>query len=98
MAADLGLTALIRAQEAQGFQDKSRFPSPQLRADDALVKVKTTSNEGEFIAEFPPILGSETVGVVAAIGPRVTDFESRGRPLEAVQPLLLLSARRGPAV
>ncbi|AEO61625.1 hypothetical protein MYCTH_2130796 [Thermothelomyces thermophilus ATCC 42464] len=41
-----------------------------------MLSLTSTSNEGEFIAEFPPILGYETVG-------------SRGRPLEAVQALLL---------
>jgi len=31
-------------------------------------------HEGEFIAEFPLIPGHETVGVVAAMGPKVTGF------------------------
>ncbi|EAQ86669.1 hypothetical protein CHGG_07922 [Chaetomium globosum CBS 148.51] len=47
-------------------------PLPVLREDDVLVK---HIHEGEFIAEFPLIPGHETVGVVAAVGPKVTGFK-----------------------
>ncbi|KAK3297683.1 chaperonin 10-like protein [Chaetomium fimeti] len=58
-------------------------PLPVLREDDVLVKVKACGvcgtdlhiHEGEFIAEFPLIPGHETVGVVAAVGPKVTSFK-----------------------
>ncbi|KAK4042266.1 chaperonin 10-like protein [Parachaetomium inaequale] len=49
-----------------------QVPLPELREDDVLVK---HIHEGEFIAEFPLIPGHETVGVVAAVGPKVTGFE-----------------------
>ncbi|KAJ5206825.1 hypothetical protein N7491_002542 [Penicillium cf. griseofulvum] len=58
-------------------------PVPELRENDILIKVKACGvcgtdlhiHEGEFIAKFPLIPGHETVGVVAAIGPKVRDFE-----------------------
>ncbi|KAL2265403.1 hypothetical protein VTJ83DRAFT_6503 [Remersonia thermophila] len=59
-----------------------KVPLPTLRDDDVLIKVKACGvcgtdlhiHEGEFIATFPLIPGHETVGVVAAVGPKVTDF------------------------
>lgn len=58
-------------------------PLPELRDDDVLVKVKACGvcgtdlhiHEGEFIAKFPLIPGHETIGVVAAVGPKVKDFK-----------------------
>ncbi|KAK4130853.1 GroES-like protein [Trichocladium antarcticum] len=49
-----------------------KVPLPVLRDDDVLVK---HIHEGEFIAEFPLIPGHETVGVIAAVGPKVTAFK-----------------------
>ncbi|KAJ5807747.1 hypothetical protein N7474_009016 [Penicillium riverlandense] len=58
-------------------------PVPELRENDILIKVKACGvcgtdlhiHEGEFIAQFPLIPGHETVGVVAAVGPKVKGFE-----------------------
>ncbi|KIW58112.1 chlorophyll synthesis pathway protein BchC [Exophiala xenobiotica] len=58
-------------------------PLPQLREHDVLVKVKASGvcgtdlhiHEGEFLAKFPLIPGHETVGVVAALGPKVKGFK-----------------------
>lgn len=60
-----------------------KVPLPTLRDDDVLVKVKACGvcgtdlhiHEGEFIAQFPLIPGHETIGVVAAMGPKVTGFQ-----------------------
>ncbi|KAI9644307.1 hypothetical protein NHQ30_007664 [Ciborinia camelliae] len=60
-----------------------QVPLPKLRDNDVLVKVKACGvcgtdlhiHEGEFIAKFPLIPGHETVGVVAAIGPKVKSFK-----------------------
>ncbi|KXX77676.1 D-arabinitol dehydrogenase 1 [Madurella mycetomatis] len=49
-----------------------KVPLPVLREGDVLVK---HIHEGEFIAEFPLIPGHETVGVVAAVGRDVKDFQ-----------------------
>lgn len=58
-------------------------PLPVVRENDVLVKVKACGvcgtdlhiHDGEFIAKFPLIPGHETVGVVAAVGPKVKGFE-----------------------
>ncbi|OAL30573.1 chlorophyll synthesis pathway protein BchC [Fonsecaea nubica] len=58
-------------------------PLPKLRENDILIKVKACGvcgtdlhiHEGEFLAKFPLIPGHETVGVVAALGPKVKGFE-----------------------
>ncbi|KKZ67840.1 alcohol dehydrogenase [[Emmonsia] crescens] len=58
------------------------IPVPTLREHDVLIKVKACGvcgtdlhiHEGEFIAKFPLVPGHETVGVVAAIGPKVKGF------------------------
>ncbi|KAL2759545.1 hypothetical protein ACRALDRAFT_2030825 [Sodiomyces alcalophilus JCM 7366] len=60
-----------------------QVPLPELRDNDVLVKVRACGvcgtdlhiHEGEFIAKFPLIPGHETVGVVAAVGPKVKGFE-----------------------
>ncbi|KAH8899524.1 NADP-dependent mannitol dehydrogenase [Thozetella sp. PMI_491] len=72
----------LRYNKPEDF-DVVRVPLPDLREDDVLVKVKACGvcgtdlhiHEGEFIAKFPLIPGHETVGVVAAVGPKVTDFK-----------------------
>ncbi|KAL2195842.1 chaperonin 10-like protein [Corynascus similis CBS 632.67] len=73
----MGSIPLPREMKALRYNKPEDFeivtvPLPQLREDDVLVK---HIHEGEFIAEFPLIPGHETVGVVAAIGPKVTDFK-----------------------
>ncbi|KAL1992647.1 hypothetical protein VTN49DRAFT_4679 [Thermomyces lanuginosus] len=58
-------------------------PVPTLRDNDVLIKVKACGvcgtdlhiHEGEFLAKFPLIPGHETVGVVAAVGPKVKGFQ-----------------------
>lgn len=40
-----------------------------------LIRHSQSIHEGEFIAQFPLIPGHEAVGVVAAMGPKVTGFE-----------------------
>ncbi|KAK5247547.1 N-terminal acetyltransferase A complex catalytic subunit ard1, partial [Exophiala xenobiotica] len=58
-------------------------PLPELREHDVLVKVKAAGvcgtdlhiHEGEFLAKFPLIPGHETVGVIAALGPKVKGFK-----------------------
>ncbi|KAF6793004.1 l-threonine 3-dehydrogenase [Colletotrichum sojae] len=68
-----------------------QVPLPEIRENDVLVKVRACGvcgtdlvnhrrtqhhiHEGEFIAKFPLIPGHETVGVVAAVGPKVKDFK-----------------------
>ncbi|KAJ6119334.1 alcohol dehydrogenase [Penicillium sp. IBT 18751x] len=59
------------------------LPLPELRDNDVLIKVKACGvcgtdlhiHEGEFIAKFPLVPGHETVGVVAAMGPKVEGFQ-----------------------
>jgi len=59
-----------------------QIPVPALRDNDVLVKVKACGvcgtdlhiHEGEFLAKFPLVPGHETVGVVAAVGPKVKGF------------------------
>ncbi|EAS33921.3 chlorophyll synthesis pathway protein BchC [Coccidioides immitis RS] len=58
------------------------IPLPQLRENDVLIKVKACGvcgtdlhiHEGEFLAKFPLVPGHETVGIVAAMGPKVKGF------------------------
>ncbi|EER43395.1 NADP-dependent mannitol dehydrogenase [Histoplasma capsulatum var. duboisii H88] len=58
------------------------IPVPTLRENDVLIKVKACGvcgtdlhiHEGEFLAKFPLVPGHETVGVVAAYGPKVEGF------------------------
>ncbi|KAI1912906.1 hypothetical protein LOZ53_003121 [Ophidiomyces ophidiicola] len=58
------------------------IPLPELRENDVLLKVKACGvcgtdlhiHEGEFLAKFPLVPGHETVGVVAAVGPKVKGF------------------------
>ncbi|WEW58322.1 L-threonine dehydrogenase [Emydomyces testavorans] len=58
------------------------IPLPVLRENDVLIKVKACGvcgtdlhiHEGEFLAKFPLVPGHETVGVVAATGPKVKGF------------------------
>ncbi|KAI2817824.1 hypothetical protein CBS63078_115 [Aspergillus niger] len=65
--------------ESHGIVD---VPLPELRDNDVLIKVKACGvcgtdlhiHEGEFIAKFPLVPGHETVGVVAAVGPKVKGF------------------------
>ncbi|RDW70613.1 zinc-dependent alcohol dehydrogenase family protein [Aspergillus mulundensis] len=60
----------------------TEIPVPTLRENDVLIKVKACGvcgtdlhiHEGEFIAQFPLVPGHETVGVVAAVGPKVKGF------------------------
>ncbi|KAL4989527.1 chaperonin 10-like protein [Aspergillus falconensis] len=60
----------------------AEIPVPTLRDNDVLIKVKACGvcgtdlhiHEGEFIAQFPLVPGHETVGVVAAVGPKVKSF------------------------
>jgi D-arabinitol dehydrogenase (NADP+) len=63
--------------------DLVHIPLPTLRENDVLIKVKACGvcgtdlhiHEGEFIAKFPLVPGHETVGVVAAMGPKVRGFQ-----------------------
>ncbi|EEH18961.2 chlorophyll synthesis pathway protein BchC [Paracoccidioides brasiliensis Pb03] len=58
------------------------IPVPTLRENDILIKVKACGvcgtdlhiHEGEFLAKFPLVPGHETVGEVAALGPKVKGF------------------------
>lgn len=58
-------------------------PLPPIRDNDVLVKVKACGvcgtdlhiHDGEFIAKFPLIPGHETIGVIAAIGKDVKEFQ-----------------------
>jgi len=58
------------------------LPLPTIREKDILIKVKACGvsgtdlhiHEGEFLAKFPLVPGHETVGVVAAVGPKVRGF------------------------
>ncbi|EEQ87753.1 alcohol dehydrogenase [Blastomyces dermatitidis ER-3] len=58
------------------------IPVPTLRENDVLIKVKACGvcgtdlhiHDGEFLAKFPLVPGHETVGVVAAFGPKVKGF------------------------
>ncbi|EGE06829.1 alcohol dehydrogenase [Trichophyton equinum CBS 127.97] len=58
------------------------IPLPELRENDVMIKVKACGvcgtdlhiHEGEFLAKFPLVPGHETVGVVAAVGPKVKGF------------------------
>ncbi|OJD23417.1 chlorophyll synthesis pathway protein BchC [Blastomyces percursus] len=58
------------------------IPVPTLRENDVLIKVKACGacgtdlhiHDGEFISKFPLVPGHETVGVVAAFGPKVKGF------------------------
>ncbi|KAK3387219.1 NADP-dependent mannitol dehydrogenase [Podospora didyma] len=84
----MGSTALPKEMKALRYNKPKEFeivkvPLPKLREDDVLVKVKACGicgtdlhiHEGEFIAKFPLIPGHETVGVVAAVGPKVKGFQ-----------------------
>ncbi|BDD54653.1 hypothetical protein MPDQ_003064 [Monascus purpureus] len=59
------------------------IPLPSIRDNDVLIKVKACGvcgtdlhiHEGEFLAKFPLVPGHETVGVVAAVGPKVKGFK-----------------------
>ncbi|RMJ22714.1 Dehydrogenase [Aspergillus sp. HF37] len=83
MAANLpkSMKALRYEQpEKYGIVDMSL---PELRDDDVLIKVKACGvcgtdlhiHRGEFLAQFPLVPGHETVGVVAALGPKASGFE-----------------------
>lgn len=58
-------------------------PLPEMRDNDVMIKVKACGVcgtdlhifEGEFLTRFPLIPGHETVGVVAAVGPKAKGFK-----------------------
>ncbi|KAJ5679115.1 alcohol dehydrogenase [Penicillium macrosclerotiorum] len=81
-------TALPQTMKALQYAKPEHFslvelPLPEVRENDVLIKVKACGvcgtdlhiHEGEFIAQFPLVPGHETVGVVAAVGPKVKGFE-----------------------
>ncbi|KGO74825.1 Alcohol dehydrogenase superfamily, zinc-type [Penicillium italicum] len=81
-------TAISKTMRALQYSEPKKHkivevPVPEIRENDVLIKVKACGvcgtylhiHEGEFIAKFPLIPGHETVGIVAAIGPKVKDFE-----------------------
>ncbi|KAL5612156.1 uncharacterized protein BROUX77_002312 [Berkeleyomyces rouxiae] len=80
-----GLPKTMKALRYEKPEDFSivEVPLPTLRENDVLVKVKACGvcgtdlhiHEGEFIAKFPLIPGHETVGVIAAVGPKVKGFQ-----------------------
>ncbi|RMZ76204.1 hypothetical protein DV737_g4925, partial [Chaetothyriales sp. CBS 132003] len=80
-------TDLPKSMKALKYDAPEKFsvvevPLPTLRDNDVLLKVKACGvcgtdlhiHEGEFLAKFPLIPGHETVGVVAAVGPKVKSF------------------------
>merc|ERR1712000_785709 len=85
---NMGSSGLPSKMKALRYEKPEVFsvveaPLPQLREHDVLVKVKASGvcgtdlhiHEGEFLAKFPLIPGHETVGVVAALGPKVKGFK-----------------------
>jgi len=85
---NMGSSGLPSKMKALRYEKPEVFsvveaPLPQLREHDILVKVKASGvcgtdlhiHEGEFLAKFPLIPGHETVGVVAALGPKVKGFK-----------------------
>jgi len=59
------------------------IPLPEMRDHDIMIKVKACGvcgtdlhiYEGEFLTKFPLVPGHETVGVVAAVGPKAQGFK-----------------------
>ncbi|CBF89474.1 zinc-dependent alcohol dehydrogenase family protein [Aspergillus nidulans FGSC A4] len=83
MAADIPKTMKALLYDKPEVHKIAEIPVPTLRENDVLIKVKACGvcgtdlhiHEGEFIAQFPLVPGHETVGVVAAVGPKVKGFE-----------------------
>ncbi|KAL4907301.1 hypothetical protein BDW74DRAFT_176080 [Aspergillus multicolor] len=82
MAANVPETMKALLYDKPEVHKITEIPVPTLRENDVLIKVKACGvcgtdlhiHEGEFIAQFPLVPGHETVGVVAAVGPRVKGF------------------------
>ncbi|KAL3454976.1 chaperonin 10-like protein [Aspergillus heterothallicus] len=80
MATNLPTTMRALRYEKPGNYDVANVPLPEIRENDVLIKVKACGvcgtdlhiHEGGFLAKFPLIPGHEVVGVVAAVGPRVS--------------------------
>ncbi|KAL3463388.1 chaperonin 10-like protein [Aspergillus heterothallicus] len=83
MAANVPQTMKALLYDKPEVHKVTEIPVPTLRENDVLIKVKACGvcgtdlhiHEGEFIAQFPLVPGHETVGVVAAVGPKVKGFE-----------------------
>ncbi|KAL4777011.1 chaperonin 10-like protein [Aspergillus nidulans var. acristatus] len=83
MAADIPKTMKALLYDKPEVHTIAEIPVPTLRENDVLIKVKACGvcgtdlhiHEGEFIAQFPLVPGHETVGVVAAVGPKVKGFD-----------------------
>ncbi|KAL2802703.1 chaperonin 10-like protein [Aspergillus granulosus] len=83
MAANVPKTMKALLYDKPEVHKVTEIPVPTLRENDVLIKVKACGvcgtdlhiHEGEFIAQFPLVPGHETVGVVAAVGPKVKGFE-----------------------
>ncbi|KAL3432999.1 chaperonin 10-like protein [Aspergillus tetrazonus] len=83
MAADIPKTMKALLYDKPEVHKIAEIPVPTLRENDVLIRVKACGvcgtdlhiHEGEFIAQFPLVPGHETVGVVAAVGPKVKGFE-----------------------
>ncbi|KAL4918263.1 chaperonin 10-like protein [Aspergillus aurantiobrunneus] len=82
MAANVPQTMKALLYDKPEMHKITEVPVPTLRENDVLIKVKACGvcgtdlhiHEGEFIAQFPLVPGHETVGVVAAVGPKVKGF------------------------
>ncbi|KAL2868843.1 zinc-dependent alcohol dehydrogenase family protein [Aspergillus lucknowensis] len=82
MAANVPQTMKALLYDKPEVHKLTEIPVPTLRENDVLIKVKACGvcgtdlhiHEGEFIAQFPLVPGHETVGVVAAVGPKVKGF------------------------
>ncbi|KAL4822012.1 chaperonin 10-like protein [Aspergillus spinulosporus] len=83
MAANIPKTMKALLYDKPEVHKIAEIPVPALRENDVLIKVKACGvcgtdlhiHEGEFIAQFPLVPGHETVGVVAAVGPKVKGFD-----------------------
>ncbi|KAL6234118.1 hypothetical protein BDW75DRAFT_213272 [Aspergillus navahoensis] len=82
MAANIPKTMKALLYDKPEVHKIAEIPVPTPRENDVLIKVKACGvcgtdlhiHEGEFIAQFPLVPGHETVGVVAAVGPKVKGF------------------------
>ncbi|KAL4751272.1 hypothetical protein BDW72DRAFT_174041 [Aspergillus terricola var. indicus] len=83
MAANVPKTMKALLYDKPEVHKIAEIPVPALRENDVLIRVKACGvcgtdlhiHEGEFIAQFPLVPGHETVGVVAAVGPKVKGFD-----------------------
>ncbi|KAL4739714.1 chaperonin 10-like protein [Aspergillus similis] len=83
MAANVPKTMKALLYDKPEVHKITEIPVPTLRENDVLIRVKACGvcgtdlhiHEGEFIAQFPLVPGHETVGIVAAVGPKVKGFD-----------------------